>query len=72
MPYLSMDLRKKLIFQLSSQFDKQNDIYQLLVSLRMCGKDADLLVEAIRQIAKIVGEDIKTLGIVIKFIEIAK
>jgi hypothetical protein len=68
-----MDLRRRLLSHFSSKATPESlSIYELLVSLRMCGKDADLLVQTIRHIIARVHEEPSTLATVLKFVDLAK
>jgi thymidine kinase len=73
LPYLKMDERRELLEELTiSHSSFAVDIYELLVSLRVCGKDAEMLVRTIQQVAARVREEPHSLPVVLKYIELAK
>jgi hypothetical protein len=73
LPYLTMELRRRLLSHLSpSHSGEVLGIYELLVSLRMCGKDAERLVQTIKLIIGRVREDGENMQVVLRFIELAK
>ncbi len=48
LPYLKMEERRELLEELTIAHSSfAVDIYELLVSLRLCGKDAEMLVRTI-------------------------